>query len=113
MVRVDDDRRRHGVPQAQGRCGRLHPMEPAALEPPAAQPGTPDGVAEVDAAHPHEAPGHPRPTKMRTTNRARVALVVCGDWDDADRCGVAHSERALLADTDTSPAPAVVDPTDV
>jgi hypothetical protein len=48
---------------------------------------------------------------MSMTTRARVALVVCGDWDDADRCGVAHSERALLADT--APAPAVVDPTDV
>lgn len=37
-------------------------------------------------------------------------LVLCGDWEGVDTCGVAHSERALLAD---GPAADVVDPTEV
>lgn len=43
-----------------------------------------------------------------TAAERQPALVLCGDWDGIDRCGVAHSERALLAGA--SPPPAVVDP---
>jgi hypothetical protein len=45
--------------------------------------------------------GEPRPGAL---------LVLCGDWDGVDRCGVAHSERALLAD---GPDCVVVDPLDL
>lgn len=48
---------------------------------------------------------------MTDTSRRRTPLVVCGDWEGVDFCGVAHSERALLAEL--SPAPTVVDPSDV
>ena len=48
---------------------------------------------------------------MTDTRPARTPLVVCGDWEGVDFCGVAHSERALLAEL--SPAPTVVDPSDV
>lgn len=41
---------------------------------------------------------------------AGTLLVLCGDWEGVDRCGVAHSERALLADW---PQARVVDPQDV
>ena len=43
-----------------------------------------------------------------TRSAAQPLLVLCGDWDDVDRCGVAHSERALLAGV--TPPPTVVDP---
>ncbi|MGV3758063.1 MAG: hypothetical protein ACO1PW_00780 [Actinomycetota bacterium] len=39
------------------------------------------------------------------------ALVLCGDWGDGDRCGVAHSERMLLAELPELPP--VVDPGDL
>jgi hypothetical protein len=47
---------------------------------------------------------------MTTATRWPV-LVLCGDWDAVDHCGVAHSERALLAGG--SLPPTVVDPSTV
>lgn len=51
-------------------------------------------------------------TDAAVDERARpLGAVLCGDWGDGDRCGVAHSERMLLAELPEPPP--VVDPGDV
>lgn len=48
---------------------------------------------------------------MTASGHAHPDLVVCGDWDSGDRCGVAHSERALLAHASLTAT--VVNPSEV